>query len=866
MRPRQRLRSTASQATLNTSSVVDSPAFSRSTSPQSVSDRLASQLPRSDNIALSDTSGLHSRRSSIGSQATFQTAEYPHSAPSQTPVKRRRASSSCQGASNYCFGNSSSNTSSPKRKTSAAQQQQQQDGALLTEQEEEEEEGQDSGVSLQVPKPDLQATQGAPPEPVARLRVEPAQQGSSTNTYTRRSWFGVPYTVQRQVPAVNETKSSGEPESHASSDSPVKPPSPMQQEPRSSDAPTSSQGRPEETQKPAFAQNEALQPGWLSWIGLGGQPQQQPDHQQEGTANDGRALGGDASDREAASSASGAPPFTTPPETGPVQTAASSRPTHRTSDVHEAQTSDGPAQTSMLSSWSRWTGTRQPSQTAPAQAKSLQCEHSTADENLESAALRASQIELDGRQPETRGEQAPSAQTDPSSDARWFSSWRSAPVKLAPNTQVQDTSSSASAAAVSEAAVAPEPAKAAPSEPPVQENALLSAVPVSTWSSWFSMKYASPNKRVTNAEPESMEVEFPPELATAPPPPPPPQEGSKKGAAPPSSQPPRSVPMAPSKGSQSSFFGLGSGSSNSRPASVRSQGQAEGPEPPRSNPAKPLTKSSSSSEPAASAPASSSVPTVSTTSAKGKQKATTKPAPPPMPNLLLPSFEDTFDSLPRSLPPSSKSLAASAARRFGSALWGEDPVHKSLRKSTLKNPELDRLPRKMSVLGLPAKARLSHARKFVVLTTHGWFAGPLMRTLFGEPTGTSVKFATMQTEALKSYFLSQGRVIQNDDVTVIPLEGEGKVEERVHKLAASLEKKQEWLDALAQADCIFVATHSQGSVVSTHLLERLIREGKVEGRKCSLLCLAAISQGPFASLVRCLNDIALHPREHMFQD
>lgn len=35
---------------------------------------------------------------------------------------------------------------------------------------------------------------------------------------------------------------------------------------------------------------------------------------------------------------------------------------------------------------------------------------------------------------------------------------------------------------------------------------------------------------------------------------------------------------------------------------------------------------------------------------------------------------------------------------------------------------------------------------------------------------------------------------------------------------------QSWMDDLHGADAIFVATHSQGSVVSTHLLDRLIRD------------------------------------------
>lgn len=111
----------------------------------------------------------------------------------------------------------------------------------------------------------------------------------------------------------------------------------------------------------------------------------------------------------------------------------------------------------------------------------------------------------------------------------------------------------------------------------------------------------------------------------------------------------------------------------------------------------------------------------------------------------------------------------------------------------------------------------------------------------------------MQKKALVDYLTQNSHPLRDEDITVIPLEGEGKVDERVDKLATSLTSRSDWLAALAEADAIFLTTHSQGSIVLTQLLARLIDQGKVEGRKCSLLCLAAISQGPLASLVRIVN-------------
>ena len=44
------------------------------------------------------------------------------------------------------------------------------------------------------------------------------------------------------------------------------------------------------------------------------------------------------------------------------------------------------------------------------------------------------------------------------------------------------------------------------------------------------------------------------------------------------------------------------------------------------------------------------------------------------------------------------------------------------------------------------------------------------------------------------------------------------------RLYTSILSNKEWLDDLHAADAIFVATHSQGSIVSTHLLDRLIHD------------------------------------------
>jgi hypothetical protein len=118
--------------------------------------------------------------------------------------------------------------------------------------------------------------------------------------------------------------------------------------------------------------------------------------------------------------------------------------------------------------------------------------------------------------------------------------------------------------------------------------------------------------------------------------------------------------------------------------------------------------------------------------------------------------------------------------------------------------------------------------------------------MLGEPTGTSTKFVSMMVAALEAFQAQHG--VQLESITEIPLEGEGTIEHRVNKCAflavlfsssnmtlnrwstpyrlyTTLTSNEGWMTALRAADVVFVATHSQGSVVSTHLLDRLIRDG-----------------------------------------
>jgi hypothetical protein len=116
-----------------------------------------------------------------------------------------------------------------------------------------------------------------------------------------------------------------------------------------------------------------------------------------------------------------------------------------------------------------------------------------------------------------------------------------------------------------------------------------------------------------------------------------------------------------------------------------------------------------------------------------------------------------------------------------------------------------------------------------------------------QPTGTSSKFVNMAVQALEEF--QDKHDVKLSKITKIPLEGEGTISRRVDKyvldtfcqqdlfdthttarenrLYQNLIGNKEWMDDLQDADVIFFATHSQGSIVSTHILDRLITDGHI---------------------------------------
>jgi hypothetical protein len=69
------------------------------------------------------------------------------------------------------------------------------------------------------------------------------------------------------------------------------------------------------------------------------------------------------------------------------------------------------------------------------------------------------------------------------------------------------------------------------------------------------------------------------------------------------------------------------------------------------------------------------------------------------------------------------------------------------------------------------------------------------------------------------------------------------------RLYASLQSNQGWMDDLPNSDVVLVAAYSQGSVVSTHLLDRLIRDNHIRVGGRGRVPVTSPSAGGLASLV-----------------
>lgn len=181
------------------------------------------------------------------------------------------------------------------------------------------------------------------------------------------------------------------------------------------------------------------------------------------------------------------------------------------------------------------------------------------------------------------------------------------------------------------------------------------------------------------------------------------------------------------------------------------------------------------------------------------------------PNLLLPSFAETFSG------ENSPGLLQMLGRLLSYSKPSEDKhLHRTKDVPKLKTA--------------------------LAIGVHGFFPSSFFRTVLGQPTGTSIKFAELAAKAIRKWTNSRGYDCQ---VKTAALEGEGRILERVGLLWKLL---LNWIDEIRKADFILVACHSQGVPVATMLVAKLVNFGCINSARVGICAMAGVSLGPFPEL------------------
>lgn len=131
-------------------------------------------------------------------------------------------------------------------------------------------------------------------------------------------------------------------------------------------------------------------------------------------------------------------------------------------------------------------------------------------------------------------------------------------------------------------------------------------------------------------------------------------------------------------------------------------------------------------------------------------------------------------------------------------------------------------------------------RKAIALGVHGLFPATYLRPMIGQPTGTSLRFATLCADSIRRWADAHG--CGDCEIEKVALEGEGKISERVDNLWKLM---LNWIEHIRSADLVLIACHSQGVPVSIMLLEKLIDLGIITTAKVGVCAMAGVSLGPF---------------------
>jgi hypothetical protein len=130
-------------------------------------------------------------------------------------------------------------------------------------------------------------------------------------------------------------------------------------------------------------------------------------------------------------------------------------------------------------------------------------------------------------------------------------------------------------------------------------------------------------------------------------------------------------------------------------------------------------------------------------------------------------------------------------------------------------------------------------KRCLAIGVHGYFPAPYLRTVLGQPTGTSLKFSTMAAKAIHQWAENHG---YHCDVEKISLEGEGRIADRVDLLWKLLLR---WMEEIRKAEFIMFACHSQGAPVTIMLVAKLIAFGCLDASRVGICAMAGVNLGPF---------------------
>ncbi|KAF4120355.1 hypothetical protein GMORB2_3156 [Geosmithia morbida] len=223
----------------------------------------------------------------------------------------------------------------------------------------------------------------------------------------------------------------------------------------------------------------------------------------------------------------------------------------------------------------------------------------------------------------------------------------------------------------------------------------------------------------------------------------------------------------------------------------------------------PSGASTPQAQPPQQQPATMPAPAQAKTESSNKSTTESETATKGQKNLLLPSFSSTYQM--KQSPSILKQISQLVLRSQ------DPPVNHVFR---LKDPP--------------------KIRKAISIGVHGLFPATYLRPMIGQPTGTSLRFASLGAEAIRRWAENHGS--PDCDIEKVALEGEGKINERVENLWKLM---LNWTEHIRQADLILFSCHSQGVPVSIMLLEKLIDLGIVTKAKIGVCAMAGVSLGPF---------------------